>query len=154
VRLIVYKSLRRLEVHSENRLIARFGVSLGFAPIGKKLREGDGRTPEGEYRVAVKNPKSRYLRSLGLDYPNPSDAVEALCEAAITEDKSGQSCLPTKKAICRHRKQNSAAKFIFTVAQLRAIGQRAASRSTTAICFSSLKSCRFRPKSRFFLKKI
>ncbi|MER3632834.1 MAG: hypothetical protein C4325_12370 [Blastocatellia bacterium] len=61
MRLIVYKSLRRLEVHSENRLIARFAVSLGFAPIGKKRREGDGRTPEGEYRVAVKNPKSRYL---------------------------------------------------------------------------------------------
>lgn len=85
MRLIVYKSLRRLELHSETRLIATFAISLGFSPIGKKRREGDGRTPEGEYRVAVKNPKSKYYLSLGLNYPNPTDAAEALQAGTITE---------------------------------------------------------------------
>lgn len=39
--------------------------------------------PEGEYRICVKNPQSRFFLSLGLDYPNPADARRARSEGRI-----------------------------------------------------------------------
>lgn len=56
----------------------RANIHLGFNPVGAKSREGDGRTPEGEYFISTKSASAKYLLSLGLSYPNPSDARRAL----------------------------------------------------------------------------
>lgn len=74
-RILVEKSARTLTLLSGDRPIFRVHVGLGFSPTGNKLREGDGRTPEGELRVVTRNDKSRFRRFLGLDYPRPSDAL-------------------------------------------------------------------------------
>ena len=37
--------------------------------------EGDRATPEGTYRVCVRNEKSQFLLSLVLSYPGPTDAA-------------------------------------------------------------------------------
>ena len=50
---------------------------LGFAPIGDKFYEGDGRTPEGTYFIDRRNPNSKFHLSIGISYPNARDRAEA-----------------------------------------------------------------------------
>ena len=52
-------------------------MSLGFAPVGHKQVEGDGRTPEGDYLIDRKNPNSNFHLSLGVSYPNSQDVEVA-----------------------------------------------------------------------------
>lgn len=52
-------------------------MSLGFAPSGDKLMEGDGRTPEGIFYIDRRNPNSAYHLSLGINYPRPQDRARA-----------------------------------------------------------------------------
>lgn len=42
-----------------------------------KLREGDGKTPEGIYRISGRNPNSRFYLSLRVSYPSAEDRREA-----------------------------------------------------------------------------
>lgn len=51
-----------------------FQVALGDAPTDHKQMEGDCRTPEGHYFICSRNPESKYYKSLGISYPNSSDA--------------------------------------------------------------------------------
>jgi murein L,D-transpeptidase YafK len=50
-----------------------YRFNLGFAPTGHKQVEGDGRTPEGAYRINRRNPNSAYHLSIGISYPNDRD---------------------------------------------------------------------------------
>jgi murein L,D-transpeptidase YafK len=47
--------------------------------LGPKLRQGDGQSPEGFYRVALRqlNPTSRYHLAFNLGYPNAYDRAHA-----------------------------------------------------------------------------
>ena len=83
VRLVVKKAERRLEVWQGETLVVTFPVGLGKDPVGHKQREGDNKTPEGEYYVCVKNRNSRYYLSLGVSYPNKEDAAAALQDGRI-----------------------------------------------------------------------
>jgi len=74
MKIIVYKSDRIMEVFDGGNLAARFRIGLGFTPEGAKQREGDGRTPEGEYYVCIRNDRSKFYLSVGLSYPNIQDA--------------------------------------------------------------------------------
>ncbi|WP_019903969.1 L,D-transpeptidase family protein [Methylobacterium sp. 77] len=76
-RVLVEKSARRLTLLREGRVLATYPVSLGFSPIGHKQREGDGRTPEGLYAIAYRNPLSVAHLSLKVSYPNEADARSA-----------------------------------------------------------------------------
>jgi len=40
--------------------VRRYRVALGREPVGHKVREGDGRTPEGRYTIDRRNPRSAY----------------------------------------------------------------------------------------------
>lgn len=82
-KIIVNKAERLLQVYLNNTLLKEYGVSLGFSPVGDKFIEGDGRTPEGEYYVAAKNPHSRYYLALLFNYPNPDDAQQGLASGLI-----------------------------------------------------------------------
>ncbi len=59
-------------------------IALGGQPTGTKTRQGDGATPEGEYYITHRNGASRYHLSLGLSYPNQSDAARGLARGMIT----------------------------------------------------------------------
>ena len=83
-RIVVCKSERRLYLYSGRRIVRSYRAALGFSPVGDKAREGDGRTPEGDYYVCTKNPSSRYYLSLGLSYPNVEDARRGLRVGSIT----------------------------------------------------------------------
>ncbi len=83
-RIVVWKSARMLVAYdAAGNELARYPVKLGADPLGTKGREGDRKTPEGEYRVCFKNPQSRFHLSLGLNYPNAEDARRGLAEGAI-----------------------------------------------------------------------
>lgn len=83
-RLVVHKKDRTLEVYDGDRLVKRYAMALGFSPEGDKEREGDGKTPEGEFYVFTKNPKSRFHLSLGLSYPSKDDARRGLAAGLIS----------------------------------------------------------------------
>lgn len=83
-RIVVSKSGRRLELYSRGRAVRVYRVVLGGDPVSDKERQGDLRTPEGEYRVVVKNPQSQFYLSLGLNYPNRKDAERGLRAGLIT----------------------------------------------------------------------
>ena len=76
-RIVIDKSDRVLIAYQGDRALRRYPMSLGFAPDGDKVRQGDGKTPEGTFRVDRRNPQSRFHLSLGLDYPHPDDIARA-----------------------------------------------------------------------------
>ena len=83
-RIEVRKSERRLLLYSGDQLIRSYTIGLGFEPVQDKAREGDGATPEGEYFIVVKNPKSQFYLSVGLNYPNAADADRGLESGLIS----------------------------------------------------------------------
>jgi murein L,D-transpeptidase YafK len=68
-RIVVEKAARRMTLWQDGREVRSYRISLGFSPAGDKAREGDGRTPEGVFRIDRRNDRSRFHLSLGLDYP-------------------------------------------------------------------------------------
>jgi len=83
----VYKGARKLELWKDDSLKRSFPISLGFSPEGKKLRDGDGRTPEGRYYICTKNRQSKFTLFLGISYPNIQDAERGLAEGLITKEE-------------------------------------------------------------------
>jgi murein L,D-transpeptidase YafK len=77
--LIVNKSERKLMVYSNGSIVKTFSISLGDSPIGHKEREGDEKTPEGDYVINSKAGlgASGYYKNLGVSYPNKKDLVNA-----------------------------------------------------------------------------
>ena len=73
----IFKSERRMELKRNGRLLRAYRVSLGFAPLQHKEREGDGRTPEGTYSIDARNPRSSFHLSLRVSYPDADDRARA-----------------------------------------------------------------------------
>ena len=77
-KILIEKAKRTMTVFSHNEVVKSYRVSLGFAPVGHKQQEGDGKTPEGQYVIESKNPHSRYHLSLKISYPSKDDRTAAL----------------------------------------------------------------------------
>jgi murein L,D-transpeptidase YafK len=75
--IVVNKEARQMYLLHNNKVLKDYQIDLGFAPIGDKFFEGDGRTPEGTYLIDRRNPDSKYHLSLGISYPNEIDRAEA-----------------------------------------------------------------------------
>jgi murein L,D-transpeptidase YafK len=76
-RVVVKKSEHRMYLLRGDQVIASYRVSLGLNPAGPKQREGDFRTPEGEYRLGRRNAHSDYFLSIQVSYPNDRDLERA-----------------------------------------------------------------------------
>lgn len=85
-RVVVEKAARTLTLYRDGKALKSYRVALGFAPEGAKERQGDGRTPEGQYIIDQRNPKSAFHRSLHISYPDTSDRARA---AAAGVDPGG-----------------------------------------------------------------
>ncbi len=85
LRLVVKKAERVVEVYSGDVLARSYPVGLGFAPEGDKARQGDGKTPEGSFRVARRLPKSQYYKAWLIDYPQAEDAARGKAAGLIDE---------------------------------------------------------------------
>lgn len=74
----VYKSKRYLNLVDQHQAIIRqYPIRLGFNPLGHKIQEGDGKTPEGSYVIDWRNPNSAFYKSLHISYPNAVDRTHA-----------------------------------------------------------------------------
>jgi murein L,D-transpeptidase YafK len=98
-KIIIRKEKRSLEVYDGSSLRKTFTVALGFAPNGDKEIEGDGKTPEGEFYVFTKNPKSKFHLSLGLSYPSKDDANRGFAHGLVTKKERDEimSAIDAKK---------------------------------------------------------
>lgn len=75
--VVVNKADRRMMLLHHHHVLENYKIRLGFAPVGHKEIEGDGKTPEGIYLVDRRNPNSRFHLSLGISYPNERDRERA-----------------------------------------------------------------------------
>ncbi|MBN1461560.1 MAG: L,D-transpeptidase family protein [Armatimonadetes bacterium] len=82
--VVIDKSARALGLYVDGRRVAAYPVGLGRHPEGAKLRQGDRRTPEGEYYICTRNGRSRFHLFLGLSYPGVQDADRAREEGLIS----------------------------------------------------------------------
>ena len=87
-KIVVLKSKRRLHLFDGDRLVRSYRIALGRDPVGQKTCEGDGRTPEGRFRVVTRNRQSKYHRFLGLDYPNAEAVDWGLRQGLVTEGEA------------------------------------------------------------------
>ena len=76
-RIIVVKSAEVMTLMSGEKPMKTYEVALGTHPIGAKERQGDHKTPEGEYVIALKISNSRFHKALRISYPNASDLEHA-----------------------------------------------------------------------------
>lgn len=76
-RVLVFKDLHRIFLMHDDKVLKYYHIELGFAPVGDKQIEGDGKTPEGEYLIDRRNPNSAFHLSIGISYPNENDLAEA-----------------------------------------------------------------------------
>ena len=89
-KIVITKSKRALDVFDSDKLIKTYKIVLGFAPVGDKEIEGDGRTPEGEFYVFTKNAKSNFHVSLGISYPSLDDAKRGIANELISSDEADE----------------------------------------------------------------
>ncbi len=75
--VLVKKRDRTLSLLSGGVPIRIYSISLGDDPLGHKQFEGDERTPEGQYVLDWRNPKSHYYKSIHISYPNSDDIAYA-----------------------------------------------------------------------------
>jgi murein L,D-transpeptidase YafK len=71
--ILIEKGARRMTLYEDGRTVKTYRIALGFSPVGDKVRQGDGRTPEGVYRISLKNPNSQFHLSLKISYPDTED---------------------------------------------------------------------------------
>ncbi len=76
-KIVVHKKHRILELWSGGNKIVTYHIALGAEPYGHKIREGDGKTPEGQYCIDSKNQQSQFYLNLGIFYPNAADRKNA-----------------------------------------------------------------------------
>ncbi len=96
--IVVHKAERRMFLLHNSEVLESYDIELGFAPAGHKQFEGDGKTPEGTYRIDRRNPNSDFHLSLGLSYPNARDIARA---RAAGKDPGGDIFIhgqPNKKS--------------------------------------------------------
>jgi murein L,D-transpeptidase YafK len=76
-KILVEKSERRLYLLRQGQVLRSYRVALGLRPQGHKQQEGDYRTPEGEYKLVRRNPRSDFFLSMEISYPNAGDLARA-----------------------------------------------------------------------------
>jgi murein L,D-transpeptidase YafK len=72
-KVVVDKSQRRLVLLQQGKPLKVYQIALGPKPVGHKECEGDGRTPEGSYRIDFRKLNSTFHRALHVSYPNAHD---------------------------------------------------------------------------------
>jgi murein L,D-transpeptidase YafK len=90
-RILIKKGERKLylyrEENGQERLLKTYQIALGNNPTGAKYKQGDGATPEGDYYITHKNARSKFYLSLGVSYPNVTDADQGLKDGLITKSE-------------------------------------------------------------------
>jgi murein L,D-transpeptidase YafK len=73
----VDKSAHLMSVYRGGHLVREFRVALGRGGPQPKVQQGDGRVPEGIYRIVAHNPNSAFHLSLRIGYPTGEQMAAA-----------------------------------------------------------------------------
>jgi murein L,D-transpeptidase YafK len=71
--VVVRKSCRTLDVYRYGQRVRSYPAVFGLNGRGRKVFEGDLRTPTGLYAIVDKRRHARWQRFMLLDYPNVDD---------------------------------------------------------------------------------
>jgi murein L,D-transpeptidase YafK len=71
--IIVDKSDYELKVYDAEGWYATYPIVFGSKDLGDKMKEGDKRTPDGQYKIILKKMNPKWGPELLLDYPTPSN---------------------------------------------------------------------------------
>lgn len=106
VRVVVRKADHAVELHAGANLLktypAAFG-SLDGEPAfdrGPKRRQGDRKTPEGDYLICTRNDKSPYHLFLGISYPNATDAEQGRAAGLIGAQQARAIAQAQRRGAC------------------------------------------------------
>jgi murein L,D-transpeptidase YafK len=75
--VIVKKSERKLYLMSGDDVMRTYDIALGLVPEGDKEREGDFKTPEGEYLLTDRLVDSLFFLAIQVSYPDVNDVEGA-----------------------------------------------------------------------------
>jgi murein L,D-transpeptidase YafK len=73
----VDKSDQKMYLLDGDTVVKEYHVAFGANPEGHKQREGDERTPEGEYVLDYKKEDSSFYKAMHINYPNQNDRARA-----------------------------------------------------------------------------
>lgn len=82
--IAISKAAHILELWQNGSLVKSYKCSTGMNS-GDKEREGDAKTPVGEFYVCLMNNNSTYTKGIGVSYPMTEDAVRGLKAGLITK---------------------------------------------------------------------
>ena len=71
-KVVVIKGENLLLLLHNGKILKSYKVAVGRNP-GRRVRRGDNRTPEGNYVIDRRNPRSGFYKALHISYPNASD---------------------------------------------------------------------------------
>lgn len=70
--IIIDKSDYELKVYDDEGWYATYPIVFGSRDLGDKMREGDKKTPDGNFKIVLKKIHNQWGPELLLDYPNPT----------------------------------------------------------------------------------
>ncbi len=103
--VVVRKSKRNLALCDHGALTTAYPVGLGFAPVGDKVQQGDGKTPEGVFFIAELVPDSTYYKAFLISYPDAADAARGLAAGLI--DAAQAAAITKAQAACQAPPQST-----------------------------------------------
>jgi murein L,D-transpeptidase YafK len=75
--VVVLKKQRTLQLLHGDKVVKSYKVALGGNPVGPKIKQGDGKTPEGTYVLDRRNAQSQFYKSIHVSYPSADDRARA-----------------------------------------------------------------------------
>lgn len=90
----VKKSQKTMILSYKGKTIKRYQIALGRSPRGRKIKEGDHKTPEGRYFLDYKKANSSFYKAIHISYPNQVDIKRA---KALGVEPGGQIMIHGQK---------------------------------------------------------
>lgn len=90
VNIIVDRKNFTLTLYEDTVFIKSYRISLGRNNTIPKTKANDGATPVGEYKICDIDTAYKYYKFLKLNYPNLSDATDALRRGVINQSQFDQ----------------------------------------------------------------
>lgn len=73
----VFKQEHKMVMYFEGEITKEYFIRIGKGGYLPKVKEGDGKVPEGTYYLDAKNPNSKFYKSIHVSYPNEEDVKRA-----------------------------------------------------------------------------